>query len=94
MSSDLSFDLTAWAAGPEGAVKLTVRMPGEHDLNMEIDLVRQASGVYRRTYHEWATETGHSHAPTPPEALERQQQMSRRLADGETKRREGSRGIP
>lgn len=79
MSSDLSYDLTGWAAGPEGAVRVQIRMAGDHDLNEEIDVMRQASAIYRRTYHEWATDTGHSHERTSAEALETQAKLEQPL---------------
>jgi hypothetical protein len=65
----LSYTLTAWASGrhrstgDEQAVRIQVKR-AEYDVNEEFGLRSEASGLYRRTYGDWAETLG-STAMTP-----------------------------
>lgn len=57
--------LTGWAKGQnrttgiEESVRVQIKRP-DHNVNEEYDARSEASGLYRRQYHEWPEETGHS----------------------------------
>jgi hypothetical protein len=59
----LSYTLTAWASGrhrstgDEQAVRIQVKR-AEYDVNEEFGLRSEASGLYRRTYGDWAETLG------------------------------------
>jgi hypothetical protein len=57
--------LTGWATGRnkttgvEQSVRVQMKYP-DYNANEEYAMVPEASGVYRRFYHEWPEKTGHS----------------------------------
>jgi hypothetical protein len=55
--------LEAWATGPAGAYKISVRVDGEPSATEVADITRMAVGGYRYCYGAWANGSGHRVAP-------------------------------
>jgi hypothetical protein len=58
-----SYVLEAWATGPDGAYKVSVRVDGEPNPTEVADMTRMAVGGYRYCYGAWSTGSGHRVAP-------------------------------
>lgn len=45
--------VTAWVVGARGMARVSVTFPTEPDVNEGHGIRREATALYRRTYHDW-----------------------------------------